>query len=316
MAADNIVIKQEVTDAMNLEERILEMCKDEAKGVADAFIRQQLPHIDAQQRVKAINRLLSLGKIDLVKQGSELLYRLKDPSSISKVKGVDNQERLVYQIIEEAGNKGIWIRDIRLRSNLLLTQLNKILKTLESRNLIKAVKSVGASKRKVYMLFNLEPDRSVTGGAWYSDQDFESEFVEVLNQQCYKFLQQKADLAAESQLDPILRRNQSYGSSEDVWKFIRELGISKVELAVEDIETILNTLIYDGKVEMTVQLRAGATSSGTPGQVKLYRATQPLTEPAGIMRVPCGVCPVFNQCYDGGSISPSTCVYMKEWMDY
>lgn len=41
------------------------------------------------------------------------------------------------------------------------------------------------------MLYNLEPDRTVTGGAWYSDQDFESEFVEVLNQQCFKFLVQK-----------------------------------------------------------------------------------------------------------------------------
>lgn len=41
------------------------------------------------------------------------------------------------------------------------------------------------------MLYNLEPDRSVTGGAWYSDQDFESEFVEVLNQQCFKFLEQR-----------------------------------------------------------------------------------------------------------------------------
>ena len=41
------------------------------------------------------------------------------------------------------------------------------------------------------MLFNVEPDQSVTGGAWYSDQDFESEFVEVLNDQCYKYLQQK-----------------------------------------------------------------------------------------------------------------------------
>lgn len=41
------------------------------------------------------------------------------------------------------------------------------------------------------MLFNLEPDITVTGGAWYSDQDFESEFVEVLNQQCYKYLEQK-----------------------------------------------------------------------------------------------------------------------------
>ena len=51
-----------------------------------------------------------------------------------------------------------------------------------------------AAKKKVYMLFNLEPDRSVTGGAWYSDQDFESEFVEVLNQQCFKFLEQKVRL--------------------------------------------------------------------------------------------------------------------------
>lgn len=41
------------------------------------------------------------------------------------------------------------------------------------------------------MLYNVQPDRSVTGGAWYSDQDFESEFVEVLNQQCFKFLQTK-----------------------------------------------------------------------------------------------------------------------------
>ena len=48
-----------------------------------------------------------------------------------------------------------------------------------------------ASKKKVYMLANLEPDRSVTGGAWYSDQDFESEFVEVLNQQCFIFLEQR-----------------------------------------------------------------------------------------------------------------------------
>lgn len=47
------------------------------------------------------------------------------------------------------------------------------------------------------MLYNLQPDRSVTGGAWYSDQDFESEFVEVLNQQCFKFLQSKVSATTE-----------------------------------------------------------------------------------------------------------------------
>ena len=63
----------------------------------------------------------------------------------SQVKGGDNQEKLVYQIIKEAGNKGIWIRDIRYKCNLLLTQVNKILKNLESKKLIKAVKSVAVS---------------------------------------------------------------------------------------------------------------------------------------------------------------------------
>lgn len=41
-----------------------------------------------------------------------------------------------------------------------------------------------APKKKIYMLFDLEPDRSLTGGAWYSDQDFEKEFIQVLTSLC------------------------------------------------------------------------------------------------------------------------------------
>lgn len=78
-----------------------------------------------------------------------------------------------------------------------MTQLNKVLKSLETKKLIKAVKSVSASKKKVYMLFDLEPDNSVTGGAWYQDQDFESEFVDVLNQQCHRFLVQRFEDATK-----------------------------------------------------------------------------------------------------------------------
>ena len=41
------------------------------------------------------------------------------------------------------------------------------------------------------MLYDLTPDESLTGGAWYSDQEFETEFVDVLNLKCLQFLQQK-----------------------------------------------------------------------------------------------------------------------------
>ena len=50
---------------------------------------------------------------------------------------------------------GIWSRDIRYKSNLPLTEINKILKNLESKKLIKAVKSVAVGKQtrfKVHVL--------------------------------------------------------------------------------------------------------------------------------------------------------------------
>jgi DNA-directed RNA polymerase III subunit RPC6 len=63
----------------------------------------------------------------------------------------------------------------------------------------------------------------VTGGAWYSDQDFESEFVEILNQQCFRFLQQKLEMSRKSLAGPLAARNMSLVSSQDVHKFISEL---------------------------------------------------------------------------------------------
>jgi hypothetical protein len=83
------------------------------------------------------------------------------------------------------------------------------------------------------MLYNLEPDRSVTGGAWYCDQDFEAEFVDVLNQQCYRYLQQKLEATKDCKGGPIAARNISYASSKDVWKYISDLGISKVIFSCE-----------------------------------------------------------------------------------
>lgn len=277
------------------------------KGINDADIKKEMPELSTEQRVTIVNKLIAQGLLDLFNVSGGLVYKLKDPSKSSdKLKGADNEERVVYGIIEEAGNKGIWMRDIRYKSNLMPTMLGKILKQLEGKKMIKAVKSVAASKKKVYMLYNLEPDRSLTGGAWYCDQDFEAEFVDVLNQQCYRYLQQRKEktipIAAKS--GPLAAQTMAYATSKDVWKFITELGISKVQLSEEDIKTILDTLLYDGKVERIMNVE---------GEY-LYRAVESLLPPPGIVRVPCGVCPVIKNCSDIGSVSPNKCVYLRDWL--
>ena len=301
----------ESLDPIDLEERILSLCMQNPKGIRDDVIVQDQPFISTEQRMKALQRLMSRGKIELLKQGTNLIYRLSTTaSSPSKTKGFENDEKAVYQIIERAGSKGIWIRDIRMEAGKMNhVQVTKILRTLESKKLIKSVNSVQVPKKKVYMLSELTPDESVTGGAWYSDQDFESEFVEILNDHCYKFLEQKAFKAHSSHVDIISRKRASLASAEQVCKFISDLGISKISLTAGNIETILNTVVYDGKAERITVADGGGVSH-------LYRSIPLLTPSTGFSKIPCGVCPVINQCSDGGSISPANCLYMDKWLEF
>lgn len=44
--------------------------------------------------------------------------------------------------------------------------------------------------------------------------------------------------------------------------------------------------------------------------IRRYPGTTPLTS------LPCGRCPVMDQCREGGPISPATCEYFKEWLDF
>jgi DNA-directed RNA polymerase III subunit RPC6 len=80
-------------------------------------------------------------KIEILQLNQELFYKLKAPTTATE--GLDDiEEQIVYEHIERSGNQGIWIRDIRNKTNLMLQPLNKILKSLESKQKIKSVKSV------------------------------------------------------------------------------------------------------------------------------------------------------------------------------
>lgn len=137
-------VKPNVIDVIGKE--ILNFAQDKPNGLSNEELVEVMPNITQEQRVNAVNKLIQQGQIEILKKNNSLLYRIKDPTKKSVVpKGADNEEKIVYSIIEEGGNRGIWIRDIRVKSNLIMTQLNKILKNLENKKLIKAVKSVNVS---------------------------------------------------------------------------------------------------------------------------------------------------------------------------
>ncbi|CAH0550643.1 unnamed protein product [Brassicogethes aeneus] len=288
------------------EEALLDLAKSQPEGFNNDDIKQNLPNVPITEVTGIINKYLKNGTLEVFKMKNSLFYKYKDPLKKSDVKGADSEEKVVYKIIEESGNKGIWIRDIRFKSNLNTTQLNKVLKSLETKKFIKAVKSVAASKKKVYMCYDLEPDSSVTGGAWYQDQDFESEFVDVLSQQCHRFLAQKWEDASKQGGGPLLIRNRSYATATDVHKFISELGISKVTLSIDDIESILYTVVLDNNAERIV------AANGS----NLYKIVNRFLPSLGIVKTTCGICPIANRCASTGSVNPKSCTYLTDWINY
>lgn len=161
------------------------------------------------------------------------------------------------------------------------------------------------------MLFELTPDSKMTGGPWYSHGEFEAELVGILAEQCARLLNERWGKSSETYPnDIILRRTNACLSSAELAASINQMGIATITLTDRDIESILDTLIYDGKIEKIV----GNSSMRKENEAKsnLYRSIKPLIESTPIVRNPCGICPVFNDCHDEGLITPSTCIYLTQ----
>ena len=297
------------------ETAILEQCKLHPEGIPDVDLAAKISHIPVTDRAVAINRLLSQRKLQIFKDGDALVYKEVKQDEAVKFKGLSSEDLLVYQIIQQSGNTGIWTKELKQKSNLPQTQIGKIFKSLEARKLIKAVKHVAQQNRKVYMLYELEPSREITGGAWYTEHEYDAEFIHVLREQCVKF---------------ILARGKV--TLEDVCDFVKQTKLSHVDLGQEEVLQIVNTLVYDGKVDAHEELEldkerdpddpAGehggdVDDDSVENVIVVYRpASLPIPKSSAFTAVPCGVCPVFQECAPGGLVSPETCQYMQDWLSF
>jgi len=230
-----------------------------------------------------------------------------------RFKGLSAEETLVFHLIQNAANMGacrlrqaegvpdarlpgIWTKDLKARSNLMQPTVTKCLKALEARQLVKAVKSVASSNRKVYMLFELEPSREVTGGAWYTGHEYDTEFITALRTACADFIKQQGCTTVDAVHDYVTRNK-----------------VSKVDLSEDEVLQVVNTLVYDGRVD-SHEARPDDRLPYPDGTVYYRPAAIAPKGFSDFTLVPCGVCPVASDCHDGGKISPATCVYLDAFL--
>ncbi|ETI30887.1 hypothetical protein F441_21961 [Phytophthora nicotianae CJ01A1] len=276
--------------------KFLGLLKNYREPVTDAEVRDYFQAEGGggyEQLPDVINALLTEGKIKIFKKGSVLSYGIVDAEEAERIRGLTLEQRLVLQEIERAGNKGIWTRDIKSHTNIPQQIVTKTLRLLETRRLVKSVKSISSKNKKLYMLFDLVPSTEITGGPWYNEQEFDHVFIDTLSTFVYEVIK----ASGMSTLNAITDK-------------VHASGISKVALGPEEIRSIIQTLMYDGRVE---EVRSVRLTPGASHEVK-YKVSQQITTFNYLSETPCGVCPVFDQCQEGNVISPRSCLYMTKWL--
>lgn len=239
----------------------------------------------------------------------------------------------------------MWTRTLKTRTNLHQTIVNRCLKSLETKNYIKSVRNVKYPQRKMYMLAGLQPSEEVTGGAWFTDGVLDADFIRGLSGWVEHWITSRSwyDVEAAERKNkrkrddggrrkghylPFPPSYMGYPTVTDITKAINGSGLTPVSMGEADISKLLEMLCFDGRL---ISLNGGAAykSVKKPDQISLQRELGLHTSDSqgdtgvendtsldsnGLTEVPCGRCPVFSLCEEGGPVNAQNCEYFDEWM--
>jgi DNA-directed RNA polymerase III subunit RPC6 len=229
--------------AEDLKNEFIDLFKNAMFQCTNSALKKHFGNERYLELVPIINELMQSSRLTMSKIGNDLVYALVSEDLASKFSGLDANAKLVYQVIERVGNVGIWTKDIRTQTNIQQQTITKIFKQLEGRLLIKPVKSVNAKAKKIYMVYGLQPAKEVTGGPWYTELEFDHEFINEIR----NFI-----------LLCVQRINKGKGVTlDEITEKMKQGKVSRIELNPEEVQQLLQTLAYDYKVEQSGMDRNG-----------------------------------------------------------
>lgn len=192
---------------------------------------------------------------------------------------MSNDEALIYTCIENAARHGLWVRAIKERTNLHQSIITRSLKSLEAHGHIKSILNVKQPTQKVYMVAALAPLDEMTGGPWYTAAgELDEDFVRCMAALADKYVWNRSFVVASEesgkngkrafadgettrQSDRNLQEETDekllphppgytgYPRVQDVTRYLNSIDASDVVLDDNAVETLMNVLCYDGKIE-------------------------------------------------------------------
>jgi DNA-directed RNA polymerase III subunit RPC6 len=120
-----------------------------------------------------------------------------------------------------------------------------------------------------------------------------------------------------------------YPTAQDILEHIESSGVVKdIRLNLSDIKQLIRTLILDDRLEEVSDGRYRTVRRAWKDKI---RSSDPQSAPliapldmdddgigpgVGLTEIPCGRCPVKQDCRIGGKINPDNCEYMAKWLAF
>jgi hypothetical protein len=278
-----------------LHDRLILLLQTSVVPVTNAMLRSEFSaNADFLNITKVINHLLTRKRIVMFQDSAQnLTYELQSEEMAGKLARLTKEEQQVLQEVRKGKNHGVWIRDLRYNTRLQKNRIEKILKKLIIAGLIKSVKSIASMNRRLYMLKDVVPSRDISGGPWYTDSEFDADFISSLRSAIEQILRMSAH-AARAGGGGAGKSGKTGGaggganggtlllmSTVDLHQKLSQVGVMNddVELTVDHIQEIVDTLVYDAIIE-EVDPQTGyplSLHATTTGRGKVYRMVQQVT---------------------------------------
>ncbi|KZV45239.1 DNA-directed RNA polymerase III subunit rpc6-like [Dorcoceras hygrometricum] len=211
-------------------------------------------------------------------------------------------ELAILNSIKSKKDSGIWIRDIKLDTKLTDHVVNKSLKSLIAKKLVKEVVNIQYKGKKHYMAVEFEPSKEITGGEWYTNGNLDKELINALQRLCLKYMMA-----------------QRVATLQGVQNELKRSGVVNFEVSAQQVSEILNSMVLDDQI-----IEVKSTGLGDYHSIPIGTICYRTASVAGIAKgakvgafasTPCGACPRISLCTSEGLITPSSCVYYSKWLD-
>lgn len=257
--------------------------------------------------------------------------------------------------IDEAAADGAWSKTIKLKTNLHESLFQSAIKHLRAKNLISEMKSVEHPTRKMYILSSLRPSERATGGPWFTDGELDEEFINTVMRVLFDNIQNRtfyrSSMANPSKAKKVHKKMtpeeikalraqglgprrtveedgeaarkrrridamlpmpadyKGYPTLAELTLHVENMNAFSQTLAANDIQQLLDIMCYDDRIARVI------TGEGV-GYRALRRSLKDEEDRTSLLtEVPCGRCPVFDLCEEGGPVGPSNCEYFNDWLN-